>query len=185
MPFSKFPGADYRLGPEMKSTGEVMARGRQLPAGVRQGADGGRLSAADSRARVFLSVCDSDKSAATILGQRLHGLGFKILATRGTARALQSLGRPDDRVVNKVTEGEPHVVNLIEEGRGRLHRQHTVRARRPQPTATRSAPRRSNTASPASPRIAGASAAVSAIEAARRPRVAVHCLQDLHASQGD
>src|SRR5665647_913626 len=65
--------------------------------------------------RVFLSVCDSDKSAATILAQRLHSLGFSIYATRGTATALTSLGIPVN-VVNKVFQGEPHVVNLIESG---------------------------------------------------------------------
>src|SRR5450759_2140105 len=65
--------------------------------------------------RVFLSVCDSDKSAATILAQRLHSLGFSIYATRGTATALTSLGIPVN-VVNKVFQGEPNVVNLIESG---------------------------------------------------------------------
>jgi carbamoyl-phosphate synthase large subunit len=61
---------------------------------------------------VFLSVCDTDKSAATILAQRLSGLGFRILATGGTARALQSLGVSAE-AVNKVAEGPPHIVEMI------------------------------------------------------------------------
>jgi carbamoyl-phosphate synthase large subunit len=182
MPFSKFPGADYRLGPEMKSTGEVMAVAENFPQAFAkaQTAAGSPLPVEGT---VFLSVCDSDKSAATILGQRLLGLGFKILATRGTARALQSLGVPTTEV-NKVTEGLPHVVNLIEEGRvdfivntplGRGARSDGYEIRR---TAIEHGV-------PCITTMAGASAAVSAIEASRRPRVTVHCLQDLHAAQGD
>jgi carbamoyl-phosphate synthase large subunit len=85
MPFNRFPGADTRLGPEMKSTGEVMGIADTFPTafGKAQVAAGSPLPVEGT---VFLSVCDTDKSAATILGQRLHGLGFKILATRGTAR---------------------------------------------------------------------------------------------------
>jgi carbamoyl-phosphate synthase large subunit len=182
MPFSKFPGADYRLGPEMKSTGEVMAVAENFPQAFAkaQTAAGSPLPVEGT---VFLSVCDSDKSAVTILGQRLLGLGFKILATRGTARALQSLGVPTIEV-NKVTEGVPHVVNLIEEGRvdfivntplGRGARSDGYEIRR---TAIEHGV-------PCITTMAGASAAVSAIEASRRPRVIIHCLQDLHAAQGD
>jgi carbamoyl-phosphate synthase large subunit len=129
---------------------------------------------------VFLSVCDSDKSAATILGQRLHGLGFDILATRGTARALHSLGVPVGEV-NKVTDGEPHVVNAIAEGKidlvvntplGRGARSDGYEIRRA--ALERGVPCITT--------MAGASAAVSAIEALQRPRVQVHCLQDLHAA---
>ena len=108
-------------------------------------------------------MCDTDKSAATILGQRLQSLGFVIFATRGTARALQSLGVPA-REVNKVFEGEPHIVSLIEAGyvdfvvntpfgRGARSDGHEIRQaalRRGIPCITT---------------LAGASAAVSAIEA--------------------
>jgi len=177
LPFAKFPGADYRLGPEMKSTGEVMAVADAFPMAFAkaQTAAGSPLPVEGT---VFLSVCDSDKSAATILGQRLHGLGFSILATRGTARALHSLGVPVDEV-NKVTDGEPHVVSAIAEGRidlvvntplGRGARSDGYEIRRA--ALERGVPCVTT--------MAGASAAVSAIEAARRPRVTVHCLQDLH-----
>jgi carbamoyl-phosphate synthase large subunit len=178
MPFRKFPGADYRLGPEMKSTGEVMAVADTFPQAFAkaQSAAGSPLPLDGS---VFLSVCDSDKSAATILGQRLHGLGFTILATRGTARALQSLGVPTIDV-NKVTEGEPHIVNLIEEGRVAFVVNTPLgRGARADGYEIRRAALERNV--PCITTIAGASAAVSAIEAARRPRVTVHCLQDLHA----
>jgi len=177
LPFSRFPGSDTQLGPEMRSTGEVMGIADNFPA-----AFGKAVAAAGSplplEGNVFLSVCDSDKSAATILAQRLHSLGFAIYATRGTATALTSLGIPV-HVVNKVSQGEPHVVNLIESGdialvintpfgRGARSDGYEIRTtvlRKGVPSITT---------------LAGASAAASAIEAARRPRVQVHCLQDLH-----
>ena len=177
LPFSRFPGSDTQLGPEMRSTGEVMGIADNFPA-----AFGKAVAAAGlplpSEGNVFLSVCDSDKSAATILAQRLHSLGFAIYATRGTAMALTSLGIPV-RVVNKVFQGEPHVVNLIESGdialvintpfgRGARSDGYEIRT-----TVLREGV-------PSITTLAGASAAVSAIEAARRPRVQVHCLQDLH-----
>ena len=177
MPFNRFPGADYRLGPEMKATGEVMAVADTFPQAFAkaQAAAGAPLP---TEGTIFVSVCDPDKSAATILGQRLHGLGFTILATRGTARALQSLGVPTIEV-NKVTEGTPHIVDLIEEGRvdfvvntpfGRGARSDGYEIRRAA----------LEKGVPCITTLAGASAAVSAMEAARRPRVTVHCLQDLH-----
>jgi carbamoyl-phosphate synthase large subunit len=163
----------------MKSTGEVMGIAETFPA-----AFGKAMAAAGAplplEGKVFLSVCDTDKSAATILAQRLHTLGFDIYATRGTAMALTSLGIPV-HVVNKVFQGEPHVVNLIESGevvfvintpfgRGARSDGYEIRT-----TALRKR-------IPSITTLAGASAAVSAIEAARRPRVQVHCLQDLHAA---
>jgi carbamoyl-phosphate synthase large subunit len=177
LPFNRFPGNDITLGPEMKSTGEVMGVAQTFPSafGKAAAAAGAPLP---TEGKVFLSVCDSDKSAATILAQRLHTLGFDIYATRGTATALTSLGIPV-HVVNKVFQGEPHVVNLIESGeialvvntpfgRGARSDGYEIRT-----TALRKG-------IPCITTLAGASAAVSAIEAAQRPRVEVHCLQDLH-----
>ncbi|HSL96832.1 MAG TPA: carbamoyl-phosphate synthase large subunit [Thermoleophilia bacterium] len=177
LPFARFPGTDSRLGPEMKSTGEVMGIAEAFPAALAK-AHSAAGAPLPLEGAVFLSVCDSDKSAATILGQRLHSLGFAILATRGTARALQSLGVPATEV-NKVHEGEPHVVGLIQSGavdlvvntpygRGARSDGYEIRT-----TAVQRGV-------PCITTLAGASAAVSAIEAARRPRVAVRCLQDLH-----
>jgi carbamoyl-phosphate synthase large subunit len=177
LPFARFPGNDIMLGPEMKSTGEVMGVAQDFPTafGKAAAAAGAPLPTVG---KVFLSVCDNDKSAATILAQRLHSLGFQIHATRGTATALISLGIPVS-VVNKVFQGEPHVVNLIESGeialvintpfgvgaRGAGYEIRVTALRKGVPCITT---------------LAGASAAVSAIEAAQRPRVQVHCLQDLH-----
>jgi carbamoyl-phosphate synthase large subunit len=185
LPFNRFPGTDSRLGPEMKSTGEVMGIADNFPAafGKAQIAAGQPLPLEGA---VFLSVCDSDKSAATILGQRLHSLGFAIHATRGTARALQSLAVPATEV-NKVFEGTPHVVNLIESGGIDLVVNTPFgRGARSDGQEIRNAAL--NRGVPCITTLAGASAALSAIEAARRPRITVHCLQDLHsgnAADGD
>ena len=179
LPFNRFPGTDTQLGPEMKSTGEVMGIAEAFPA-----AFGKAVAAAGmplpTEGDVFLSVCDSDKSAATILAQRLHMLGFTIYATRGTATALTSLGIPVN-VVNKVFQGEPNVVNLIESGQiGLVINTPFGRGARADGYEIRTTALRKGVASITT--LAGASAAVSAIEAAKRPRVQVHCLQDLHAT---
>jgi carbamoyl-phosphate synthase large subunit len=110
-PFVKFPGVDTILGPEMKSTGEVMGVGvtfaeafvkSQLAAGVKLPAGG----------KVFLSVKDSDKSKAVEIARHLHDVGFSLVATRGTAHAIEAAGIPVGPV-NKVTEGRPHIVDMI------------------------------------------------------------------------
>ncbi len=113
-PFVKFPGVDTILGPEMKSTGEVMGVGEsfaeafvksQLGAGVKLPTSG----------CAFISVKNSDKPAMVDIARMLHELGFKILATRGTAAAISASGIPA-ATVNKVTEGRPHVVDMIKNG---------------------------------------------------------------------
>ncbi|MEY3380882.1 MAG: hypothetical protein RL468_1480, partial [Pseudomonadota bacterium] len=110
-PFVKFPGVDTILGPEMKSTGEVMGVGRtfgeafvksQLGAGTKLPRSG----------KVFLSVKQSDKPRAVDIARSLIGQGFSVVATKGTAAAIQSAGMHCE-VVNKVTEGRPNIVDLI------------------------------------------------------------------------
>ena len=110
-PFVKFPGVDTILGPEMKSTGEVMGVGRtfgeafvksQLGAGVRLPTSG----------KVFLSVKNSDKPRAVEVARALVGIGFKVVATKGTAAAIAAAGIPVE-TVNKVAEGRPHIVDII------------------------------------------------------------------------
>ena len=110
-PFVKFPGVDTILGPEMKSTGEVMGVGKtfgeafvksQLGAGVKLPTGG----------KVFLSIKNSDKPRAVKVAKDLVELGFSIVATRGTAAAIAAEGVPVS-VVNKVVEGRPHVVDMI------------------------------------------------------------------------
>lgn len=110
-PFAKFQGVDTLLGPEMKSTGEVMGVGQsfaeafvksQLAAGVKLPQSG----------LAFISVRNADKQRIVEVGAELIDLGFELIATRGTALALQS-GGLRVRVVNKVAEGRPHVVDMI------------------------------------------------------------------------
>jgi carbamoyl-phosphate synthase large subunit len=113
-PFVKFPGVDPLLGPEMKSTGEVMGVGSsfgvafakaQLAAGV----------VLPTKGRVFLSVRERDRDHAVELGRDLAALGFEIVSTRGTGMALMQAG-VESKLVNKVYEGRPHVVDMIKNG---------------------------------------------------------------------
>ncbi|KQZ96683.1 carbamoyl-phosphate synthase large subunit [Achromobacter sp. Root565] len=113
-PFVKFPGVDTILGPEMKSTGEVMGVGMsfgeafvksQLAASVRLPESG----------TVFISVKNQDKPRAVEVARGLHALGFKLVATRGTAAEIEAAGIPV-QVVNKVTEGRPHIVDMVKNG---------------------------------------------------------------------
>ena len=110
-PFVKFPGVDTILGPEMKSTGEVMGVGKtfgeafvksQLGAGTKLPTSG----------KVFLTVKNADKARAVDIARQLVALGFELVATRGTAAAIEAAAVPV-KVVNKVTEGRPHIVDMI------------------------------------------------------------------------
>ena len=113
-PFGKFPGVDPILGPEMKSTGEVMGVGRTF--GEAYGKS--QLAADDeipSTGRVFLSVRDPDKDQLVDIARDLMALGFKLCATRGTAAVIESAGLPVE-VINKVMEGRPNVTDTIKNG---------------------------------------------------------------------
>jgi carbamoyl-phosphate synthase large subunit len=114
LPFDRFAGADALLGPEMRSTGEVMGVARDFPAAFAkaQAAAGLVLPRAGT---VFLSVTDSDKASVVGIAAQLHDLGLRILATRGTAAAISRMGIPVERV-NKLGEGSPHVVDAIDRG---------------------------------------------------------------------
>ena len=111
-PFIKFPGVDPLLGPEMKSTGEVMGIGKNFGEAFAKGqsAAGEKLS---SFGQAFISVKDIDKELATIIARQLNQLGFEICATSGTSNVLNKAGIKCKRV-NKVREGEPHIVNMLE-----------------------------------------------------------------------
>ncbi|WP_347554663.1 carbamoyl-phosphate synthase large subunit [Robbsia sp. KACC 23696] len=113
-PFTKFPTVDPVLGPEMRSTGEVMGVGRTFGEALfkSQLAAGSRLPASGT---VLLTVMDSDKPAAVEIARRLDQLGYQIVATKGTAAAISAAGVPV-RVVNKVKDGRPHVVDMIKNG---------------------------------------------------------------------
>jgi len=113
-PFIKFPGADTILGPEMKSTGEVMGVGSNFgEAFVKsQMAAGEKLPATG---KVFISVRDADKPRTVEIARALAKLGFTLVATRGTAAALGAAGL-NVTPVNKVAEGRPHIVDMIKNG---------------------------------------------------------------------
>jgi carbamoyl-phosphate synthase large subunit len=119
-PFARFPGADTVLGPEMRSTGEVMASAADFPTAFAK-AERAAGRPLPQEGTAFLSVRDSDKPAAVDLGRRLAGLGFALCATAGTARALAAAGLAVTHV-RKVTEsGEgPTVVDLIRRRRCEL-----------------------------------------------------------------
>ncbi|HTM45254.1 MAG TPA: carbamoyl-phosphate synthase large subunit [Polyangiaceae bacterium] len=113
-PFVKFPGVDTILGPEMRSTGEVMGISTSVAVafGKAQLAAGVTLP---DRGGAFISVQDEDKPLACHIAQRLRNLGFTIVATEGTAQAMQRARIPATRV-NKVQQGSPHVVDAIQQG---------------------------------------------------------------------
>jgi carbamoyl-phosphate synthase large subunit len=113
-PFVKFPGVDPLLGPEMRSTGEVMGVGRTFGEALfkSQLAAGATLP---PRGTVFLSVKDSDKPKTIEIAHLLHDMGYSLVATRGTAAAIERAGIPV-KPVNKVKDGRPHVVDLLKNG---------------------------------------------------------------------
>src|SRR5258706_10341906 len=119
-PFTKFPGADTILGPEMRSTGEVMgladtfarAFGKSMLA---SGLDMSIPAEDAARRCVFISVKDADKPVACHIARRLRSLGYEIVATRGTASAFERARIPTN-VINKVNEGAPHAVDAIRSG---------------------------------------------------------------------
>jgi carbamoyl-phosphate synthase large subunit len=114
LPFDRFEGADAVLGPEMRSTGEVMGVARDFPTAFAK-AQAAAGAALPSSGTAFVTVTDSDKPGAVAIAQTLHDLGFRIVATRGTAEAIERMGIPAERI-NKVGEGSPHVVDWIERG---------------------------------------------------------------------
>ena len=180
-PFVKFPGVDTILGPEMKSTGEVMGVGTsfgeafvksQLAAGVRLPESG----------TVFISVKNQDKPRAVEVARGLHALGFKLVATRGTAAEIEAAGIPV-QVVNKVTEGRPHIVDMVKNGEIALVI-NTVEERRNAIVDSRTIRTQSLAARVTFfTTIAGARAAVEGMQYLRQGLgLQVYPLQDLHAS---
>ncbi|MET0886319.1 MAG: carbamoyl-phosphate synthase large subunit, partial [Mycetocola sp.] len=113
-PFSKLPGVDLLLGPEMRSTGEVMgiADGFGMAFAKAQAAVDGSLPLEGA---IFITVNDNDKDTVVPIARRLHALGFKIFATQGTARHLRGRGVPAERVL-KVHEGRPNAIDLLVSG---------------------------------------------------------------------
>ena len=113
-PFSKFPGVDTLLGPEMKSTGEGMGMGSSFGLALAQAQLGSGMRL-PFQGKVFVSVRDEDKESVCAITQRLHRLGFEIVATRGTAAYFHSRGLPAE-MVKKVQEGSPNIAEAIKNG---------------------------------------------------------------------
>ena len=113
-PFSKFPGVDTLLGPEMKSTGEVMGIDATFGLAFAKAQLGGGMRLPD-HGKVFISVRDEDKERVSALAKRLHSIGFQIVATRGTGAYFQDRDIPAE-IVNKVQEGSPHIAETIKDG---------------------------------------------------------------------
>ena len=113
-PFNKFPGVDTLLGPEMKSTGEVMGVGTSFGEAFVKSQMAANVKLPES-GKVFISVKDSDKPKLAAIASDLHAAGFELVATRGTAATIREAGIPVS-VVNKVIEGRPHIGDMIKNG---------------------------------------------------------------------
>jgi len=177
-PFAKFPGVDPILGPEMKSTGEVMGIGEQFGEAFAksQWSAGLRLPL---QGCAFLSVQDRDKPKAVLVAKKLVEIGFEIVSTRGTAEVLAEAGIPV-RTVYKVMEGRPNVVDLIKGGQIQLLINTPIGAKSffDEKAIRRAAVQHRI---PCITTIAGGLAAVEGIAAMKARPIRVMALQDLHA----
>jgi carbamoyl-phosphate synthase large subunit len=177
-PFVKFPGVDPLLGPEMRSTGEVMGMADGFGAAFAK-AQIGAGAKLPLEGTAFISVNDSDKKNAVRVARRLHELGFRLVATRGTASYLNDSGVPCDKVY-KVNEGRPNVVDLIKSdeidlivntplGKASFYDERAIRRAAMQYSVVTFTT------------LTGASAAASAIDSLRREKMSVTSLQEHHA----
>jgi carbamoyl-phosphate synthase large subunit len=178
-PFNKFPGVDPALGPEMRSTGEVMGVGENFGEAFAKAQLGAGAPLPD-KGRVFISVNDRDKAAAVSLASSFAELGFEIAATRGTADSIRKAGLPA-KVVFKVNEGRPNAVDLLKAGSlslivytgaGGAHAFADEKAIRRNAVTHRI---------PCITTMSGARAAVEAIASRRRDPIRVWSLQEIHA----
>jgi carbamoyl-phosphate synthase large subunit len=182
LPFGRFPHADSLLGPEMKSTGEVMGVANDFPAAFGK-AQAGAGAGLPTEGSVFITVTDGDKAAATQIAGALHDLGFTILATGGTARAIRRMGVPVE-AIPKISEGKPNVVDRIEAGDVDLV------INTPTGSGARSDGYEIRSAAvargiPCITTMTGASAAQRAILALRAGEPTVRSLQELHRARGE
>jgi carbamoyl-phosphate synthase large subunit len=178
MPFDRLFGSDALLGPEMRSTGEVMGIAHDFPTAFAK-AQAAAGSALPQSGTVFITVTDNDKLGALGIATQLHDLGFRIVATRGTAQTISRMGVPVE-VLNKIGEGSPHVVDWIERGDVDLVLNTPVGrgARSDGWEIRRAAVARGI---PILTTIAGGMAAARAIAAARQGELPALALQDIHA----
>ena len=176
-PFNKFPGVDPVLGPEMRSTGEVMGVGENFGEAFHKA----QLSAGTplpESGTVFISVNDKYKPEVVPIAKRFAELGFKLVATRGTASVLQSAGL-QCRVVFKVNEGRPNAVDLLKGGSIQLVIYTTIGALSfdDEKSIRRSAV---TYRVPCITTLSGARAAAEAVASSRRDPIRVWSLQEIH-----
>jgi carbamoyl-phosphate synthase large subunit len=176
-PFLRFPGVDTLLGPEMKSTGEVMGIDQSfgLAFAKSQLAAGMDLPLSGT---VFISVKDQDKKIILSTAQKLSHLGFKIIATSGTSRFLEQAGLPNQQV-NKVREGRPHIVDLMKNGEIQLVINTTIGSK----SVSESCSIRQTALIhriPYTTTVAGARATAEAIEALEQKKLSVRTIQEYH-----
>ena len=179
-PFAKFQGVDPILGPEMRSTGEVMGVGASFGAAMARAHEAGGIRALPATGKAFISVRDPDKQRVLPVAQGLVQRGYSLVATHGTAEFLRGQGI-ECETVNKVIEGRPHIVDLIKngeiayivnttEGRQAIHDSFSIRREALQQRVTYSTT------------ISGARALLASLEF--RGTGPVHSLQELHARLG-
>jgi len=176
-PFDRFPGVDTILGPEMKSTGEVMGIDKDFGRafGKSQVACGNRIPLSG---KIFISLKDKDKPAAVSIVKKLHKLGLSVIATRGTALYLNEHGLKV-QVVNKVVEGRPHIVDLIKnkEINFIINTVSGTQAQRDSFSIRQSALQYKV---PFTTTISGAIAALEAIETLKKKQVNIKSIQEYH-----
>jgi carbamoyl-phosphate synthase large subunit len=181
LPFARFPGADSLLGPEMRSTGEVLGLDRSFGAAYAKSQESA-YGALPTKGVAFLSVRNADKRAIVLPAKRLADLGFKLVASVGTASVLRRNGVPVE-VVHKVHEGSPNVVDLIRGG----HIDVVVNT--PQGSGPRTDGYEIRTAAvatdiPCVTTLSGLTAMVQGIEARQAGELSVRSLQDYHGEAG-
>ena len=176
-PFNKFPGVDPALGPEMRSTGEVMGVGQSFGEAFAK-AQIGAGTPLPAKGTVFFSVNDHHKAEVVDVARRFAALGFRLVATRGTAAAMRAAGL-ECRTVFKVNEGRPNAVDLLKAGSIQLAIYTTMGA---PAFFDEKAIRRSAVMYrvPCITTMSGARAAADAVEARRRDPIRVWSLQEIH-----
>jgi carbamoyl-phosphate synthase large subunit len=176
-PFNRFPGVDIILGPEMKSTGEVMGLDKDFSRAYikSQIAAGQRLP---KKGNVFISVCDRDKKMVPTVAKKLQDLGFRIYATSGTAAILEK-NKIKVTVLPKIAEGRPNILDLMKDGKiqlvintpsGRMPRQDEIKIRSQVVLYN----------IPYTTTIAGTQATVNGVEALIKEELGIKSLQEYH-----
>ena len=176
-PFNRFPGVDTILGPEMKSTGEVMGIDSTFGEAFWK-AQLGAGQNLPSQGNVLLSVKNKDKRNVVFIAKKLSDLGFNLIATKGTGKILVNSGL-EVRYINKVSEGRPHIVDMIKNGEINLII-NTPRGRNPKLDEVAIRANAVQYKIPYTTTISGAQAVVNAIESMKRGNLHVKALQDYY-----